>query len=60
MVYINRKGDGQTETVDHFDTMREAKAAIIDYRAADSVGVFWISSRACKQWREDSKCLNSQ
>jgi len=50
MPYINRRGDGYLETVDEFDTYKEAKAMLKEYRMSDRHGEFWISQRACKGW----------
>ena len=47
--------DHELETVDEFETRKEADAAIKEYRMSDPLGVYYISSRACKEWREASK-----
>ena len=52
MTYIQRKGDGYLETVDEFDTYKEAKAMLAEYRMSDPSAQFYLSSRACKEWRE--------
>lgn len=54
MVYIQRKGGGYLETVDEFETMKEAREIIKEYRLSDCSAEFYISSRPCKAWR-DSK-----
>jgi hypothetical protein len=50
MKYIQRRGNGQLETVDQFDTLREARAMLIEYRMSDPWASFYISRRACKDW----------
>lgn len=58
MKYIQRKDNDtkQLETVDEFETMKEARAMLKEYRLADTGAHYYISSRACKDWREkDSK-----
>ena len=51
-VYIQRKGSGYLETVDEFDSRKEAKAMLKEYRLSDPMGYFYLSSRACKAWRD--------
>lgn len=48
--YINREGQGYRETVDQFDTRKEARAMVAEYRMADPSADHWISSRACAGW----------
>ena len=51
--YIQRKGDGYLETVDEFETMKEAKAMLKEYRLiGDRTAHYYISSRPCKDWRD--------
>ena len=52
MIYIQRRGDGYLETVDEFDTRKEAKAMLAEYRMSDPSADYYLSSRACKAWRE--------
>lgn len=52
MVYIQRKGDGYLETVDEFETMKEAKEMVKEYRMSDTSADYYISQRACKAWSE--------
>ena len=51
MVYINQKQFGYTETVDEFDTPKEAREALREYQMAFHGGGMYISSRATKWWR---------
>jgi len=50
MSYIQRRGNGYLETVDQFDTLKEARLMLAEYRLADPTAHFYISSRACKGW----------
>lgn len=52
MHYIQRKDGKQLETVDEFETYKEAKEMLKEYRLSDDSGHYYISSRACKDWRE--------
>ena len=51
-VYINRKGQGQVETVDEFDTRKEARAMLAEYRMADPSAHHYLSSRPCEGWND--------
>ena len=51
MVYINWKVNGKVETVDQFETMKEAKKMIPEYRMAYGYqGQVYTSSRCTKDW----------
>ena len=50
MSYIQRRGNGYLETVDQFDTLKEARLMLAEYRLADPTAYFYISSRPCKGW----------
>ena len=52
MYYIQRRGDGYLETVDEFETLKEAKLMLAEYRMSDPTAEFYISRRPCKAWRE--------
>jgi len=54
MNYIQRKcfHSGLLETVDEFETFKEAKTMLVEYRLSDKSAQYYISSRACKDWRE--------
>lgn len=49
MVYIQRKDGRQLETVDQFETWKEARAMVKEYRLSDSSAEYYLSSRACKE-----------
>ena len=50
MKYINGQYNGQKETIDEFETLKEAKEMLKEYRLAYRGTGFslWISQRACK------------
>ncbi len=50
MIYIQRKSAGYIETVDAFDTIKEARAMLKEYRLSDSRAAYYLSRRACKAW----------
>lgn len=52
MTYIQRRGDGYLETVDEFETSKEASAMLKEYRMSDPSAEYYTSSRACKDWSE--------
>lgn len=51
MRYIQRKDGRELETVDEFTTLKEARAMLAEYRMSDPSAHYYISSRACKEWR---------
>ena len=57
MRYIQRRDNstGQLETVDEFESTKEARAMLREYQLSDRSATFYTSSRACKAWREASK-----
>ncbi len=50
--YVQRRGHGILETVDEFDTRKEARAMLAEYQLADPSAEYYLSTRACKEWRE--------
>ncbi len=50
MYYINIRYNGAVETVDEFETYKEARLMLIEYRMGDSG--YYISKRSTKEWRE--------
>jgi hypothetical protein len=52
MLYIQRKGDGYLETVDEFESGKECRAMLTEYRMADPYATYYLSQRPCKAWRE--------
>ncbi len=56
MLYINRKSVNHpaygVETVDEFNSFKEAKGMLREYRLADYSAHYYISQRSTKEWRE--------
>ena len=52
--YIQRKDlDGlELETVDEFETKKEAREMLYEYQLSDSYGNYYISTRPCNNWEE--------
>jgi hypothetical protein len=50
MIYIQRKSDGYLETVDAFETIKEARVMLSEYQLSDSSAEYYISRRACRAW----------
>jgi hypothetical protein len=48
--YINSKNGREVETIDEFDTLKEAKAMLTEYQMAHG-GNLYISTRCTKEWR---------
>lgn len=48
--YINLKSSQGRETVDEFDTRKEARAMLSEYRLASPSLNYYLSSRCCKGW----------
>ncbi len=53
MHYIQRRDGRMLETVDEFTSWREARDMLQEYRLADPAAHYYISQRACRDWRED-------
>jgi len=51
MNYIQRKDGKQLETVDQFETRKEAREMVKEYRMSDPSAHYYISSRPCKDWK---------
>lgn len=49
MIYINIKENGAVETVDEFETSKEAKQAIKEYKMINYN--YYTSKRCTKDWR---------
>ena len=54
MHYINMRGPYHTgvETVDEFETFKEARAMRDEYNLSDPVNTYYVSSRSTREWRE--------
>lgn len=53
MKYIQRKDGKYIETVDEFETRKEAKEMLKEYRMSDMSAEYYISNRACKDWNKN-------
>ena len=53
MTYINMKGVGGVETVDEFESFREAREMLTEYRIADPYNHYYTSQRSTREWREE-------
>ena len=52
MWYINIKNNGSVETVDEFETAKEARAMRIEYQMGDSYNLYYLSKRCTKEWKD--------
>ena len=52
MKYINMKSGftKEIETVDQFETYKETKEMLKEYRISDPYDSYYISQRCCKDW----------
>ena len=50
--YIQRRDSNGLETVDEFESRKEANAMVREYRMADTSADHYVSTRCCKAWRE--------
>jgi hypothetical protein len=62
MNYIQRRdhSNRQLETVDQFETRKEARAMLTEYLTSDPSAEYYISRRACKDWRESSTATTQE
>jgi hypothetical protein len=51
MTYIQRKDGRDLETVDEFESYREALKMLAEYRMADPSAEYYLSRRPCNGWR---------
>ena len=60
MVYINCKTQYGVETVDMFETRREANKMVVEYNMSDpSHYYYYLSNRPTKEWRKDLETSKS-
>ena len=54
MYYIQRRSINHNylETVDEFDSRKEANSMMHEYQLADYSAEYYVSSRCCKAWKE--------
>jgi len=56
MRYIQRKSyDGNLETVDEFESRKEAVNNLKEYRIYDTSAFYYISQKPCRDWQESYK-----
>lgn len=55
MVYVQRKDSQQLETVDEFETYKEARKMVAEYRLSDPCANYYLSSRACRDWNKSEE-----
>ena len=54
MTYINMKANGEIETVDEFETRKEARVMLTEYRMAFGPCELYLSQRCTNDWRVDA------
>jgi hypothetical protein len=52
MNYINIKSRWGIETVDEFETYKEARKMLKEYRISDTYNYYYISQKCTKDWRD--------
>ena len=53
MSYIQRKDNyGNFETVDQFESRKEAINMLKEYRLSDRSAYYYISQKPCRDWQE--------
>ena len=53
MKYIQRKDNyGNFETIDEFESHKEAKNMLKNYRLSDQSAYYYISQKPCRDWME--------
>jgi len=50
MIYIQRKEGSELETVDEFETLKEARAILKEYTISDYSAHYYTTRGACKDW----------
>jgi len=56
MKYIQRKDSyGNFETVDEFESRKEAKNMLKEYWLSDQSAYYYISQKPCRDWQESYK-----
>lgn len=50
MVYIQRKDKNNLETVDEFETRKEAAEMLAEYRLSDRTAEYYLSQKPCTDW----------
>jgi len=55
MKYINIKNNNGVETVDQFETKKEAAEMLLEYRKSDSYNHYYISQKSTNNWKYKKK-----
>lgn len=55
MFYINTKTIDGVETVDQFETRKEAREMLSEYQMSAPEMGYYLSTRATREWRESEK-----
>jgi hypothetical protein len=50
--YINIKNNGEVETVDEFETRKEAVLMVNEYQYSDLSNHYYLSQRSTNEWKE--------
>ena len=50
--YLNIKTAGVVETIDEFETAKEARLMRKEYQMGDSSNLYYLSMRCTKEWRD--------
>jgi hypothetical protein len=50
-IYIQRKDSNGLETVDQFETRKEARAMVKEYALSDPSATYYTSARPCRHWK---------
>ena len=50
--YVQRRDGRNLETVDEFETRKEARDMLAEYRRSDRSAVFYLSRRPCNGWND--------
>jgi len=53
--FINRKDNRQIETIDEFNSSKEAYAMVCEYNLSDPFAQYYVAKHACKAWRESNR-----
>lgn len=51
ITYIQRKDGKDLETVDEFETRKEARLMLKEYQLSDNSAHYYTSLRCCKDWK---------
>lgn len=49
-IYIQRRGQGYTETVSEYQSGKEARSDLKEYQLSDPSATYYLSQRPCANW----------